>query len=312
MRSTKTDARIADAHVHFFSHSFYTALARQKRVEGVGALGPLLEGWEIPGPAADGRDPLAERWVAELDLHHVARAALIASLPGDEDSVAAAVAEYPDRCYGYFMLDPTQPDAVERMERAAANPHVHAVCLFPAMHRYSVADTERVGPVLDIAARHTMPVFVHCGALSVGVRRKLGLPSLFDMRFSNPVDLHPVALRYPNLPFIIPHFGAGYLREALLVADLCPNIYFDTSSSNRWMQYEDLKLRHVFSRSLEVLGPTRLLFGTDSSFFPRGWQHDVFDAQSTVLYELAVNDADTRLILGGNLERLMAARTPLP
>jgi len=29
-------------------------------------------------------------------------------------------------------------------------------------------------------------VFVHCGALKVGIRQKLGLPSPFDMRYSNP------------------------------------------------------------------------------------------------------------------------------
>src|SRR6202021_737674 len=55
--------------------------------------------------------------------------------------------------------------------------------------------------------------FVHCGVLSVGVRKALGLPSPFDMKFSNPVDLHAVALRFPQLRFVVPHFGAGYLRE---------------------------------------------------------------------------------------------------
>ena len=67
-------------------------------------------------------------------------------------------------------------------------------------------------------------VFVHCGVLSVGVRKKLGLPSPFDIRFGNPLDLHAVALRYPQVPIIIPHFGAGLFREALMVADLCPNV----------------------------------------------------------------------------------------
>ena len=83
-------------------------------------------------------------------------------------------------------------------------------------------------------------MFVHCGVLTVGIRRKLGLPSPFDMRFSNPLDLHAIALRYPRMPFMVPHFGAGYLREALMLADLCPNVYLDTSSSNSWMRYEGL------------------------------------------------------------------------
>ena len=131
-------------------------------------------------------------------------------------------------------------------------------------------------------------MFVHCGVLTVGVRKKLGLPSPFDMRFSNPLDLHAIALRHPKTAFIVPHFGAGFLREALMLADLCSNVYLDTSSSNSWMRYEALDLRTVFRRALEVVGPQRLLFGTDSSFFPRGWHAAVFAAQTEALYELGL------------------------
>ena len=150
-------------------------------------------------------------------------------------------------------------------------------------------------------------VFVHCGVLTVGVRKKLGLPSPFDMRFSNPLDLHAPALRYPNLKFVIPHFGAGYLREALMLADLCPNVYLDTSSSNSWMRYEGLDLKTVFRRALDVVGPQRLLFGTDSSFFPRGWNHAIFEVQTRALLDLDISVDDARLIIGENLLRLFEA-----
>ena len=292
---------VADAHVHFFSHGFYSALARQKEADDAAALGPVL-GWDIPAP-----DPaeLAARWVAELDAHGVARACLIASVPGDEASVTAAVALHPDRFFGYFLVDPLQPGAAERV--VSASP-AHAICLFPAMHRYSIADA-RIEPVLAAAAARRLAVFVHCGALSVGVRGKLGLPSPFDMRFSNPLHLHPVALRHPGVRFVVPHFGAGMLRETLLLADLCPNVYLDTSSSNRWMRYEGLDLRTVFARALDVAGPARLLFGTDSSFFPRGWQRAVLEQQATALYELGLSAAGAQQIFAGNLERFHA---PLP
>jgi predicted TIM-barrel fold metal-dependent hydrolase len=60
------------------------------------------------------------------------------------------------------------------------------------------------------------------------------------------------------------------------------------------------------SRTLDVCGAGRLLFGTDSSYFPRGWQHDIFDAQSKALYELGVTEADARAIFGENLLRIIA------
>ena len=93
-----------------------------------------------------------------------------------------------------------------------------------------------------------------------------------------------------------------------MLADLCPNVYLDTSSSNHWTHYQEshLDLRQVFRRALDVVGPRRLLFGTDSSFFPRGWHHQIFDEQATALYELGLSAADAGLIFSENLLRIIA------
>jgi predicted TIM-barrel fold metal-dependent hydrolase len=307
MQSPWGEIEVSDAHVHFFSHGFFAALAKQKSAgqqpaETAAGIAGVL-GWE---PAPQDPKELGSRWTAELDRCGVRRAALIASVPGDEQSVAAAVLTYPQRFYGYFMVNPVAPDAAANVRAALAAGGLHCVCLFPAMHGYAMPD-ERVKPVLDAAA--AVPgtaVFVHCGVLTVGVRRKLGLPSPFDMRYSNPIDLHGVALRYPKIKFIVPHFGAGYFREALMLCDLCPNVYMDTSSSNAWMRYspEALDLTAVFRRALDVIGARRLLFGSDSSFFPRGWHAAIFEAQSTALERIGVSAADARSIFADNLSLL--------
>ncbi len=298
---------VQDSHVHFFSRNFFNTLARQKKLSGADDLEALL-GWDIPAPV--GPSLLAQSWVEELNKHGVEKIAIIASMHGDEASVAAAVAHDPHRFYGYFMLDPTQPDALARMTEAVRNQNLHAVCLFPAMHTYSIADA-RVVPILELASDNHMAVFVHCGALSVGVRQKLGLPSQFNLSFSNPLDLHPVALHFPRINFVVPHFGAGLLRETLMLADLCPNIFIDTSSSNRWMKYEALDLLTVFQRTLNVIGPDRLLFGTDSSFFPRGWHAAIFEQQVKTLYELGIAVPEVSKILRFNLEKVHSGRSPV-
>ena len=107
------------------------------------------------------------------------------------------------------------------------------------------------------------------------------------------------------MPIVVPHFGAGLLREALMLADLNPNVYLDTSSTNRWIAYHPgLTLTDVLRQALLVAGPSRLLFGTDSSFFPRGWNRAIFDAQSEALRALGVPEPDAALVQGGNLDRL--------
>jgi predicted TIM-barrel fold metal-dependent hydrolase len=295
------DLAVADAHVHFFSHRFLSLLAGQKQC-AVEELQPLL-GWRFPPEDPVG---LAAEWATELDRHGVDRAALIASLPGDWSSVQAAVAARPDRFHGYFMVNPLAPGAAEDVANILAGGG-RGICLFPAMHGYPLHDA-RACEVVGVVARHPGAVlFVHCGVLSVGVRKKLGLPCLFDLRFSNPVDVHALAMAHPSLPFVIPHFGAGYLREALMVCSLCPNVHLDTSSTNSWMACQESRttLEDVFERALAVAGPRRLLFGTDSSFFPRGWHRAVFDTQVAALAKLGVGSDDARAIFGGNLARLV-------
>jgi predicted TIM-barrel fold metal-dependent hydrolase len=289
---------ICDSHIHFFSPSFFAGLGADQT-----AITTL--GWEHP----DSVEALAARWAQELDGHGVDRAALIASLPGDADPVAKAVALHPSRFVGFFMLDPTREDAIAYAERALDEGH-RTICLFPAMHRYPLHD-ERVARVFELAAGRRggtvdpIAVFVHCGVLSVGIRKKLNLPSPFEMRFGNPLDLHGHALRYPTVPIIIPHFGAGLLREALMLTGCCPNVHLDTSSSNAWITYTPgLTLEQVYQTALDVAGPDRLLFGTDSSFFPRGWHRQIYDRQRAALDAIGAGESVQKKIFGGNFARL--------
>jgi predicted TIM-barrel fold metal-dependent hydrolase len=238
----------------------------------------------------------------------VSRVAIIASVPGDEASVAAALERHPARFVGYFMLDPTNPDAENRVKEALGR-GLRGVCLFPAMQGYSLHDS-RVAHVTGIVATHERAVlFVHCGVLSVGARQKLGLPSPFDIRYGNPLDVEAIAMRHPQMPIVIPHFGAGLFREALMLADQCPNVCFDTSSSNAWMKYQPgLTLEQVFETALAVAGVDRLLFGSDSSFFPRGWHRAIYNVQRAALVDLGVSDAQQTQIFSGNFEKMFPLR----
>jgi len=294
---------INDAHCHFFSSAFFSALARQRGAPPHPSAEDVCRelAWDHPGPA----DALADRWVREMDACGVQRAALIASVPGDEGSVAAAVARHPSRIVGFFTIDPSAADAPARARRALTDQGLKGLCLFPAMHHVPLDDDRTLCLVRAAADCPGAGVFVHCGVLSVGVRRKLGLQSRFDFRLGDPLGVSRLALAFPNVPFIIPHFGAGLLREALMAAEACANVYLDTSSSNSWVKYTPgLTLDAVFTAALAIAGPSRLLFGSDSSFFPRGWQRGIYDRQKQIVANTGASPADAACIFGGNFDRL--------
>ncbi|HYT67553.1 MAG TPA: amidohydrolase family protein [Vicinamibacterales bacterium] len=288
---------INDVHCHFFSSRFLELLAPD--AGGADAVASHLE-WEPPGTATE----LGDRWISELDRHGVSRATLIASIPGDAASVAEAVAHHPHRFVGFFMHNPAAPAADAALERALKDLNLRGICLFPAMHGYRL-DDDIVDRVFRAASAHQAVVFAHCGVLTVGVRKKLGLPSRFDLRLGDPLALARTALGYPDVPVIIPHFGAGYFREALMAADQCPTIHFDTSSSNSWIRYHPgLTLQSVFKQAFAVAGPSRILFGSDSSFFPRGWQRPIYEEQDRILRAIAARDIDRDAVLADNFDRL--------
>jgi predicted TIM-barrel fold metal-dependent hydrolase len=68
--------------------------------------------------------------------------------------------------------------------------------------------------------------------------------------------------------------------------------------------FPGLTLAEVFRRTLALLGPDRVLFGTDSSFFPRGWRRVIHGSQRTALDELGVEPHVCEKIFAANFERL--------
>jgi predicted TIM-barrel fold metal-dependent hydrolase len=250
---------------------------------------------------------LASRWSAELDKHGVARSILMSSVPDDEASASDAARTSPHRFYGYFMFNPKDADAASRAARAFGDLGMQGMCLFPAMHRYSIQD-EALEPVLAEAGRRkNVVVFVHSGVLTVGVRKKLGLASKFDMSRSNPIDLHRVAMDHPNINFVIPHFGAGYFREALMLGDLAPNVYMDTSGTNSWIKYPSARnfIEGCFPKIARDLRTEAAAVRLGFFVLPEGMESNGIRCTSPGTPELDVDADSAEAILGGNLKRLL-------
>ena len=300
---------VNDSHCHFFSPAFFQTLAQQRaalqRTSDVHVQDLYRElQWDDPGSP----EALADRWVREMDANGVHRAALIASVPGDESSVGAAVARHPTRLVGFFMVNPAAGDARQRTRLGLTALGLTGVCLFPAMHQVPLDDPRTRRVVEEAAACPGAVVFVHCGLLSIGVRGRLGLPSAFDLALGDPLAVSRLARDFPETLFIVPHFGAGRFADLLAAIDASANVCVDTSSSNNWIRaVPGLELSDVFRKAISAGGASRLLFGTDSSFFPRGWQRGIYEQQTSILQELDITPEEQSLILHGNFERLFPA-----
>ena len=72
----------------------------------------------------------------------------------------------------------------------------------------------------------------------------------------------------------------------------------------RWMPY-DLSLKTLFRKAYETVGAERLIFGTDSSYFPRGFSVEYLREQLKVCYELGFSEEDIRRIFHDNAAELL-------
>ena len=65
----------------------------------------------------------------------------------------------------------------------------------------------------------------------------------------------------------------------------------------------------MLARALDVFGPERVLFGTDSNVFPAGWRNERHERWRAIAQELGLSADDQRSLFAGNAERLLAPST---
>jgi predicted TIM-barrel fold metal-dependent hydrolase len=297
-----------DFHLHLFTRTYFEALASLSTQPGSveQRLQRVVEkvGLELPDSELGAH---TARWLAEFDRHGVERAAAFASTPEEIPLMRELHSQSKGRLVPFAVLNPRAPEAADKLEALLGPGKFAGVLLFPAMHHYRVASSEAAA-VFSVLNRHRGVAFVHCGALVVKLRDLLGLPRPMDLSFANPLDLIPAANAHPEVAFVIPHFGAGFLRETLIAGSQCGNIFVDTSSSNSWIRTDPAiaHLQTVFLRTLAVFGPRRILFGTDSNTFPKGWQVARYEEQRAILEELGLSASDRQAIFHDNAAQLLA------
>lgn len=299
--------KIFDAHFHFYSNSYFKLLIKQKlnrldigtELKNIAAKGYI----EIPG---EDSLQLAKRWIEQIDKWKIERTVLFSSIPGDEDSVVKAINAYPTRFTGFFTIDPNSNLLMENATKRIKEDKLKGIILYPSLYHINVND-EWLNPLYELIQEVKGIIYVHFGKLIMKTRDYANIPLVTNNEFSNPKDLIPVAQKFKNIKFIIPNFGAGKLAETLEVGKSCPNVYVDTSGSNSWTaEYaEEIDLRKVFQKFLQVFTANRILFGSDTGLFPRGYRYDILDNQLKLLQEMRLSINDMKKIFYENMANLV-------
>ncbi|MCB0159925.1 MAG: amidohydrolase family protein, partial [Caldilineaceae bacterium] len=178
--------------------------------------------WGFPQPepkdAHPGDRAQAQRWVDELDQYGIRAIGFVTG--GGNEHLSEICSWHPDRFVGFAHHSPFLPDAVERLDHAVRNLGLRGYKLLAPLIEEPIEDPAAF-PVWEKCAELGIPVLIHFGiqGSSGGIAWHQNI---------NPLKLHNVAKFFPEVDFVVPHFGCAWERETLQLAWACPNVHVDT------------------------------------------------------------------------------------
>lgn len=253
----------------------------------------------LPDPETEPktREEQARRWIAEADNYGLDKVVFVTG--GGNDNLSEVVQMYPEKFVGFAHHSPFGENAAEELERAITKLGLKGYKVVGPRESLPL-DDESAYPVWEVANHYKIPVLIHFGPVG-------GLGGVAEHINMNPLRIHDVAKGFPDIKFVIPHFGCGYPTQLLQLMWACDNVYTDTSGSNEWVRWmmPDMNLEDLFAKFLQVVGPERIIFGTDSSWFPRGFCKSYFDEQLRICRRLNVSDEGIDKIFYQNAASLL-------
>ncbi len=294
---------VIDAHVHLFTVGLLEeALEKMDNPPERFREGLKTRKWGRRGeqslPDLSPQDTAA--WYVErINAANVAKALVVSVMPDNQWTREFLLAAN-GHVHALCNVDPRDPGAPALLEREMAA-GFRGVKLYPVNRTYRLSDPA-CRPFFDKANELKANMIIHYGVT---------VDPTGDLNYADPIDLSPVARDYPELKFVIAHFGAGWLDSVLRLAYQCKNVCVDTSGTNNWMDYyvPKMTLSEVFERAIMALGPERVMFGTDSGTTApyRTW---IRYMQQRTLEEMGLSDEDRDLILRGNAARIFRLDEP--
>ena len=253
-------------------------------------------GFEPPERGDFSDEELADRWAAEIEKYGLRAVGFVTG--GGNTNLAKIVSRHPETFIGFAHHYLFAEGAADELRRAVREDGMKAYKLLaPSLDR--PVEDEAGYPVWEACAELDIPVLIHFGIQGSG-------GGIAWHQNINPLKLHNVAKHFPDVTFVVPHYGCAWIRETLQLCWACANVSIDTSGSNQWVKWVDgdWTTKKLFQKYMETIGPERIIFGTDSSYFPRGFAEPYLTSQIRDVRELNYREDDIQMIFAGNAARL--------
>ncbi|MDY6875576.1 MAG: amidohydrolase family protein [Chloroflexota bacterium] len=218
------------------------------------------------------------------------------------DMTATYIQAYPDRLIGFAVVNPREvAQSLAELERAVDELGLRGIKLHPSMQEFYPND-ESFFPVYEFAQARGIPVLCHTGASAASHPDK----------YSHPLLLDEVAVRFPELYLILAHAGRPMYAEAALLLRKHSHVYADLCANVGRRDGEALLAFVLLALKVYAGATDRLLFGSD---YPVFWPADFLgQIRAAVGGGLAqrlglqtISEGELVMILGDNVLSILNA-----
>jgi uncharacterized protein len=193
------------------------------------------------------------------------------------DQVLQALSHWHDRAFGFAYVSPHHVEAsLREIDRCVRDGPMVGIKLWVAKK----CRAPELDPIIDRAAALKAVVFQHTWIKTDGSTQP---------GESSPADLVALAKRHPGVPLICGHTG-GTWELGIRTVRAIKEISIDLAGSDPTNGFVEMAVRE--------LGAGRIIYGSDAG-------GRSFASQLAKVYGAGLDDSSRRLILSGNLRRMM-------
>jgi predicted TIM-barrel fold metal-dependent hydrolase len=222
--------------------------------------------------------------IAALDRFGIEKAVVFAPRVTGQDAydlnyslgnhaVYEAVRAYPERLIGFARIYPSGfVDCINELIRCRDVYGFRGLMLNGDRDFFQTAGSQ-TDPYLGLCQSWGWPVMYHIGTWPL----------------AQPSQLQPLAKRFPKLSIIGTHLGYDMINDAIAVAQMCPNVYLETSNATA----------PAINEVIKRCGAGKVIYGS-------GMPYTLPDHAYDKIRKLpGLGDADRDAILGGTLLKLL-------
>jgi len=159
----------------------------------------------------------------------------------------------PDLFIGFASFD-LNKDFEKEIKYALNNLGLKGIKIHPQLQLIK-PDDEKLSKIFEIANENRLLCVIHTGitGIGAGIKGGGGLP----LELGRPIYVDNLAIKYPDVNFILAHFGWPWYEEALAVAYHKGNVFIDISG------WSPKYIPQIVLKYMDSLLQDKFLFGSD-------------------------------------------------